>query len=630
MMKNIEHFFVCACFPVVILSGCVYHNAFENVGSAAYEIEMVQLPNGLYMGKYEVTQAQWEAVMGDNPSHFKGADLPVERVSYEECLEFIKRLNGKTGENYRLPTDLEWEYACRAGSGGIFCNLSGGIEGVIDEVGWYAGNSGGTTHPVGQKHPNAFGLYDMHGNVGEWTSTPETLRITYRGGSFCDTSDCCECDSADFEFSYIHLKNLGLRLSKVPSEKENAVKENCKAEKKRILENLIPEMIALPNKNCKLCKYEVTQALWKNVMGQNPSYFKGTNRPVEQVSFVMCNEFIKRLNEITGGRYRLPSDEEWEYACRAGSRGKYGLLVSGKEGRLDEMGWYRGNSGAQTHPIGQKQPNAWGFYDMHGNVEEWIMESTFPNSIIRGGSWDGFPNHCMADCKIGWYSWQNPGNTRGFRLASPLSNEEMANVSNNVLNKLKADMVTIPGKNYAVCKFEVTQLLWQTVMGNNPSFFKGGDRPVECVTWNECHDFLNKLNIVTGAKYRLLTKEEWEYACIADETGKTAQTVTNIEVPLERTYEDYSLKEKAWFRENSEGKTHPVGQKMPNPFGLYDMHGNVCEWTSEGDDVDCLYCGSCWNDNAGHCLANRHFWGSSDDRYCNIGLRLAITLEADQ
>jgi sulfatase modifying factor 1 len=124
-----------------------------------------------YLGKYEVTQGQWQAVMGSNPSYFKscGSDCPVERVSWNEAQEFISRLNQKSGRRFRLPTEAEWEYAAR--SGGKREKWSGTISEVELELhAWYHENSGKRTHPVGEKRPNGLGLYDMSGNVTEWCS----------------------------------------------------------------------------------------------------------------------------------------------------------------------------------------------------------------------------------------------------------------------------------------------------------------------------------------------------------------------------------------------------------------------------------------------------------------------------
>lgn len=128
----------------------------------------VTLTNGYWIGKYQVTQAQWQAVMGSNPSYFTGADLPVARVSWNNAQEFLQKVNAylskEEGNRIELPTEAQWEYAARAGEAGPY---SGGS---IDEVAWYWENSGKTTHVVGTKRPNSWGLHDMSGNVLEWCS----------------------------------------------------------------------------------------------------------------------------------------------------------------------------------------------------------------------------------------------------------------------------------------------------------------------------------------------------------------------------------------------------------------------------------------------------------------------------
>jgi formylglycine-generating enzyme required for sulfatase activity len=126
----------------------------------------VELTNGFWLAKTELTQLQWKMVMGNNPSHFKGDSLPVESITRGEVQEFIKYVNtkGTLPKDWKmaLPTEAQWEYACRAGEAGAYYG------GTIDEVAWYCDNSDDKTHPVATKKPNAWGLHDMHGNVGEW------------------------------------------------------------------------------------------------------------------------------------------------------------------------------------------------------------------------------------------------------------------------------------------------------------------------------------------------------------------------------------------------------------------------------------------------------------------------------
>ena len=124
--------------------------------------------SGYYIGKTEVTQALWKAVMGSNPSNLKGDNLPVEQVSWNDCQEFIRKVNALTGQNFRLPTEAEWEFACRGGNNSRGYKYSG--SNYIDNVAWYDGNSGDKTHPVATKLPNELGIYDMSGNVWKWCS----------------------------------------------------------------------------------------------------------------------------------------------------------------------------------------------------------------------------------------------------------------------------------------------------------------------------------------------------------------------------------------------------------------------------------------------------------------------------
>ena len=170
-----------------------------------------------YIGRFEITQAQWKAVMGKNPSHFKGDNLPVETVSWKDVQEFLSKLNKSTGRNYRLPTEAEWEFAARGGTTLSFClgdcEYSGSNE--IDQVAWYKNNSGERTHPVGMKAPNELGIYDMTGNVWEWCENKYNLFKSYRrvrGGSWYREEEKCKVSLRAYESPAIRSNNMGFRV----------------------------------------------------------------------------------------------------------------------------------------------------------------------------------------------------------------------------------------------------------------------------------------------------------------------------------------------------------------------------------------------------------------------------------
>jgi formylglycine-generating enzyme required for sulfatase activity/tRNA A-37 threonylcarbamoyl transferase component Bud32 len=447
-------------------------------------IHRVTFTKGFYMGVFPVTQSQWQAVMGANPSHFRGADRPVENVSWEACQEFRRKMKQLTGKPMRLPTEAEWEYACRAGTTTDYYTGLGeqalAKAGVI--VGGGAGNSLGETHPVGQLAPNAWGLYDMHGNVAQWCQDwygpyakenkidPKGInngdRRVLRGGSWYDYPELCRAALRVWYAPAARLKHCGFRvcfyLEPYPKEPPPITKAG-KAGSPRpgevltvsppsgaamkfawippgqfqmgghMLENEKPIHRVTLTKGFYMGVFPVTQSQWQAIMGANPSHFRGADRPVEKVSWYDCQKFCQKLQQHTGKAMRLPTEAEWEYACRAGTATAY--YNGDSEAALRKVGWYGANSGQRTHPVGELAPNAWGLYDMHGNVDHWCADWYGPYSeedkidkkidnieksrVLRGGSFGDAPVYCRAASR----RWDAPASrhvARGCRVCFSL------------------------------------------------------------------------------------------------------------------------------------------------------------------------------------------------------------------
>ncbi len=187
---------------------------------------------------------------------------------------------------------------------------------------------------------------------------------------------------------------------------------------------------------------------------------------------------------------------------------------------------------------------------------------------------------------------------------------------NKAIDLMEPQMVAIPGRGYEIGEYEVTRAEWHAVLARDPSYFKGcGDCPVEQVSWNDVQDYLKKLNELTGKQYRLPTEDEWKTACDGGNSHEYCGS-DNVDAV-------------AWYDQNSEKKTHPVGQKQANAYGLYDMSGNVWEWVQDCYDGDCsrrVYRGGSWDYDPAYVRSAKHDWFEPSKRNYNLGSRVARTL----
>lgn len=499
----------------------------------------VLLTQPFYLGTHEVTQGEYEKVMGANPSYFSPTgmgkdaiagmetiDHPVETVNWLEAVDFCTRISQQLklkpfyvraddtvttlkGNGYRLPTEAEWEFACRAGTTSQF--WTGNTFTELLSAGWSSQNAGARTHAVGELQSNPFGLFDIHGNVWEWVhdasdrrqyeqfvdtpavdprgQSPTLPSRILRGGCWLDGGNVTEFffRSAFRRFyeSKARSQYFGFRVALSAEAVRQELQANGAAAKVTATVPITPpgdsenlpatftnplgmKFVRVPkgsgwlggrggapgDKSCLiehdfyLGTYSVTQGEWELLMGNNPSQFSRLGSkseavrdisdqdlkrfPVESVSWDNAESFVQRLNsqdQQPGWAYRLPTEVEWEYACRGGpidrSESTFDYYLDTPSNALlpTQANFGLGDDGRPC-TVGSYKPNPLGLHDMHGNVHVWCADlipspdrsQADSHRVLRGGSYWSEAPFCRATTRFVHLPSQKQSNA-GLRVA---------------------------------------------------------------------------------------------------------------------------------------------------------------------------------------------------------------------
>ena len=417
-------------------------------------VHRVTLTKNYWIGKYEVTQQEYQKIMESNPSEHKNNKLPVECVTWNDAVSFceklteIERCAGRLpdGYMYRLPTEAEWELAARGGNRSKGYEYSGSNE--INAVAWYVDNSGNTIHDVGTKLPNELSIYDMSGNVWEWC---HDWFVTYRTGNVIDPAgpesgknrsfrggtyrnNLCQAASRWFCPPVYKADGLGFRVALAPvlpgtvsTAAQPATNSNWTVPELNMqMVYVEPGMFMMGEGKSKhrvtisrglwIGKYEVTQQEYEKIMGSNPSQRNGKMLPVECASWSESVTFCEKLTELAqragklpdGYVYRLPTAAEWEYAARGGNKSKGYEYCGGND--IDTVAWHKSNAGETTHEVGTKLPNELGIYDMAGNVWELCLDWYGPYSTAEAvDPVNIVPGKIRVACGGGYLNSKPPG-----------------------------------------------------------------------------------------------------------------------------------------------------------------------------------------------------------------------------
>ena len=562
----------------------------------------VTISQGFWMARHEVTQAEYLALMGTNPSHFQGdSQRPVDSVSWDDAVRYCEKLTQREreagrlppGQAYRLPTEAEWEYACRAGTATRFYYGDDPDYKDLANYAWYRQNAGFTTHPVGQKLPNPWGLYDMLGNVWEWCQDwygaypggsvvdPQgpaepgmNRQRTIRGADYFNPPQHCRSALRGYDFIPKHdwPPDFGLRVVLAASQPSAATaaapsrsaETNAPSGQRGSSGGTVQERFDQMAATLGLSD-EQKNKLMELQRAQYQQMYSGQSDQTPQQPMEQFRKFRAELEQKVKESKILTDEQFAKWKQFQSQRFNRGGKMSGA-GTMPKRTSSAPEKPAQPEAEKPKPAVAPANVDPPASVKPvanmvWIQPGTFTQGTAKGTDPEAYPDE---------YPPREVTISKGFWMG----------------------------------KYEVTQREYLEIMGANCSFFDGTpraskrtgkpfdfggpnlERPVDSVSWSNADRYCVLLTereraagrIPATWVYRLPTEAEWDYAIRAGTTTRY-HFGDDPDHTLIKQYEWVGVNKRGQDPNTGTAPTQPVGQLKANPWGLYDMGGNVWEWT---------------------------------------------------